>query len=67
MAVSPLLWEAGRANTRDLLESQDALLLAENSLTAALVDHTIAKLNFFRDIGVLQVRPDGMWEESKHD
>jgi len=63
VAVSPLLWEAGRANTRDLLESQDALLLAENSLTAALVDHTIAKLNFFRDIGVLQVRPDGMWEE----
>jgi len=67
VAVSPLLWEAGRANTRDLLESQDALLLAQNSLTAALVDHTIAKLNFFRDIGVLQVRPDGMWEESKHD
>jgi outer membrane protein TolC len=67
VAVSPLLWEAGRANTRDLLESQDALLLAENSLTAALVDHTIAKLNFFRDIGVLQVQPDGMWEENKHD
>lgn len=67
VAVSPLLWEAGRANTRDILESQDALLLAQNSLTAALVDHTIAKLNFFRDIGVLQVRPDGMWEENTHD
>ncbi len=67
VAVSPLLWEAGRANTRDLLEAQDALLLAENSLTAALVDHTIARLNFFRDIGVLQVRPDGMWEEKEHD
>lgn len=67
VAVSPLLWEAGRANTRDILESQDALLLAENSLTAALVDHTIAKLNFFRDIGLLQVRPDGMWEEKTHD
>ena len=61
--VSPLLWEAGRTTTRDLLESQDALLLAENSLTGALVDHTIAKLNFFRDIDVLQVRPDGMWQE----
>jgi len=48
------------------IESEMALL-AENSLTAALVDHTIAKLNFFRDIGVLQVRPDGMWEENKHD
>jgi len=28
-----------------------------------LVSHTVAKMNFFRDIGVLQVRPDGMWEQ----
>lgn len=52
-----------RAQTRDLLESQDALLEAENELTDALVGHTLAKLNFFRDIGVLQVRADGMWEQ----
>jgi outer membrane protein TolC len=56
-----LLLEAGRSTTRDLLESQDALLEAQNALTAALVDHAIAKLSFFRDIGILQVRPDGMW------
>lgn len=60
-----MLLEAGRATTRDLLESQDALLEAQNSLTAALVDHAIAKLNFYRDIGVLQVKPDGMWQEDK--
>jgi outer membrane protein TolC len=58
-----LLLDAGRADVRLLLDSQDALVNAQNSLTAALVNHTIAKLNFFRDIGVLQVRPDGMWEE----
>jgi len=63
--ASPLLWEAKRITARDFLESQDALLLAENKLTAALIDHTIAKLNFFQDIGLLQVRPDGMWEERK--
>ncbi len=55
--------KTGRARTRDLLESQDALLEAQNELTDALIGHTIAKLNFFRDIGVLQVRPDGMWEQ----
>jgi outer membrane protein TolC len=54
--------KTGRAQTRDLLDSQDALLDAQNELTDALVEHTIAKLNFFRDIGVLQVRPDGMWD-----
>lgn len=56
-----LLLQAGRLTTRDLLEAQDALLQAQNSVTAALVDHAIAKLSFFRDIGILQVRPDGMW------
>ncbi len=56
-----LLLQAGRLTTRDLLESQDALLLAQDNLTAALINHAIAKLSFFRDIGILQVRPDGMW------
>jgi outer membrane protein TolC len=56
-----LLLEAGRSTTRDLLEAQDALLQAQNNLTAALVSHAIAKLSFFRDVGILQVRPDGMW------
>ena len=55
------LLQAGRVTTRDLLDSQDALLTAQNNVTAALVDHAIAKLSFFRDIGILQVRPDGMW------
>jgi len=58
-----LLLDAGRARTRDLLESQDALLQAQNDVTGALVEHVVAKLSFFRDIGILQVRPDGMWEQ----
>jgi len=61
------LLQAGRVTTRDLLESQDALLGAQNSVTAALVDHAIAKLSFFRDVGVLQVMPDGMWEQDSAD
>lgn len=56
-----LLLEAGRAITRDWLEAQDALIEAQNNLTDALVAHAIAKLSFFRDVGVLQVKPDGMW------
>jgi outer membrane protein TolC len=59
------LLQAGRVNTRDLLEAQDAFLDAQNNVTAVLVDYAIEKLNFFRDIGVLQVRPDGMWEQSR--
>jgi hypothetical protein len=50
--------------TRDLLDSQDALLEAQNSVTTVLLDYAIAKLSFFRDVGILQVRPDGMWEHT---
>ena len=58
-----MLLQAGRATTRDWLESQDALLRAQNNLTGALISHAVAKVNFFRDIGVLQVMPDGMAEQ----
>ncbi|UCE99133.1 MAG: TolC family protein [Planctomycetota bacterium] len=58
-----LLLDAGRVTVRILLESEDALVEAQNNVTAALVDHAIAKLSFFRDVGILQVMPDGMWEQ----
>ena len=53
----------GRGIIRLLLETEDDLVLAQNALTGALVEHTIAKMSFFRDIGILQVKPDGMWEQ----
>jgi len=59
--TNKLLLDAGRVSVRILLESEDALLAAQNAVTAALVEHLNAKLSFFRDVGILQVRPDGMW------
>ncbi len=56
--------DTGSGTVRQLLESEDSLLEARISLADALVRHTIAKLNFFSDIGVLQVKPDGMWEQA---
>jgi outer membrane protein TolC len=58
-----LLLDAGRVTVRILLDSQDALVQAENAVTAALVDHLDAKLSFYRDVGILQVKPDGMWAQ----
>jgi len=51
-----------RTNTRDVLDAQEDFFDARNAATETLVDYTIAILNFYRDTGVLQVRPDGMWE-----
>ncbi len=61
--TNKLLLDAGRVSVRILLASEDALLAAQNAVTAALVDHLDANLSFYRDVGILQVRPDGMWEQ----
>lgn len=63
LETQKLMLEIGQSNVRLLLESEGALLEAQNDVTSALVAHAIAKLSFFRDIGILQVRPDGMWEQ----
>ncbi|MBI4878055.1 MAG: TolC family protein [Planctomycetes bacterium] len=55
--------EAGRAQTRDLLEAQEDLVAAQNDLTAALIAYRIAEYELQRDLGVLQVSEDGLWEE----
>ncbi|HIJ53390.1 MAG TPA: TolC family protein [Planctomycetes bacterium] len=60
--MNKVLLDAGRVTTRTLLLSQDALLIAQNNVTKALIDHLDAKLSFYRDVGIMQVGPDGMWE-----
>ncbi|MCP4258105.1 MAG: TolC family protein [Planctomycetes bacterium] len=57
-----LLLQYGRASSRRVLRAQNDLFEAQNAATQTLVDYTIATLNFYRDTGVLHVRPDGMWE-----
>jgi len=56
-----LLLELGTAQTRDRLEAEAALVRARNALTAALVDHALARLALERDLGVLRVDAKGMW------
>lgn len=58
-----LFLEAGRAQMRDFLEAQEALLSAQNALTAAAVSYRIAELELQRDLGLLQVDERGIWRE----
>jgi len=57
----------GSGVIRELQISEASLVDAQINVTDALINHTIAKLNFFRDLGLLQVRPDGMWEQVNYD
>lgn len=45
--------KAGKATIRDVLDAENSLVEARNALTAALVDHAIAKLELDRDVGTL--------------
>ncbi len=58
-----LLLQAGRAEMRDVLEAQSALLAAQNSLISALVSYRLNELGLQRDLGVLEVSADGKWTE----
>ena len=60
---SNLFLEAGKAEIRDLLEAQDALLSAQNSLTAAVIGYRVAELELQRDVGLLEVDAQGLWRE----
>jgi outer membrane protein TolC len=57
-----MLLQYSRANTRDVLRSQGDAYDARNAAADAVVDFAIATLEFYRDTGVLQVKPDGMWQ-----
>ena len=49
-------------SSRRVLSAQQDLYDARRAATDALIDYATATLDFYRDTGVLQVRPDGMWE-----
>jgi outer membrane protein TolC len=62
-----LFLQAGRAEIRDLLESQNALNSAQDALTNAVVNYRIGELRLQRDLGVLEVNNRGDWVEFDPD
>jgi len=59
--------QAGRAQIRDVLDAQEALVAAQNALTAATVNYWVAELELQRDMGVLRVDENGLWQEYVHE
>lgn len=58
------LMEYNRASSRRVLSALQDLYDANDAMTATLTDYAIATLEFYRDTGILEIRPDGMWEAS---
>ena len=58
-----LLAELGRARALDQVDAQNALNDSKNQRTQALVTHTIARLQFWNNMGILYIKDNGQWEE----
>jgi outer membrane protein TolC len=53
--------EAGRTTVRDLRESQDSLIQAQNNLSTIYASYLSTRLNLMIDIGVLDSLPEKFW------
>jgi outer membrane protein TolC len=62
VANEDLQLQAGRVLIRDLLEAQDALLSAQNGLTAAIIQYRTAELQLQRDLDMLEITEKGFKE-----
>jgi outer membrane protein TolC len=58
-----LLAQLGRAKAQDQVDAQNDLVNSKNQRTQALVSHTIARLQFWNNAGVLFIKENGQWQE----
>ena len=65
VASTELFLELGRVEIRDVLEARESLINAENARIGAIVRYRVAELEFQRDLGVLEVAQNGLWQEFK--
>jgi outer membrane protein TolC len=62
-----MLAVVGRARAQDQVDAQNDLISAKNQRTQALVTHTIARLQFWDNMGILYIKGNGRWEEVRND
>jgi outer membrane protein TolC len=61
-----ILAEWGRSNAKDQVDAQNALIDSKNQQIQALVTHTIARLQFWNNLGILYIKANGQWEKVQH-
>ena len=59
--------ELGLGDIQDTVDSQNDLTAARTDLISSIVNHNIAKLEFWRDLGLLYVDDSGQWEEGVNE
>lgn len=60
IASAQMNLDAGRADTRDVLEAQESLLTAQNAATASRIDYTLARMGLYLDMELLRLDETGI-------
>ena len=63
LEIEEALMEEGQGTARDIVESQDRMIVARDLVVSTLIDHVIARLQLWTDMGVLYIRKDGSWTD----
>jgi outer membrane protein TolC len=53
--------ELGQGDAQDLVDARIDLLNARNQRTSTVIDHALARMRLWRDMGILYVSYDGSW------
>jgi outer membrane protein TolC len=61
-----LLAELCRGRAQEQVDAETSLLQSRDTRTQALVGHTIARLQFWDNLGILYIKANGQWEEVEH-
>lgn len=61
LEIEEALMAEGQGTARDIVESQDRLITARDLVVSTKIDHVIARLQLWSDMGVLFIQKDGGW------
>jgi outer membrane protein TolC len=63
LEIEEALMAEGQGTARDIVESQDRLITARDLVISTLIDHNLARLQLWTDMGVLFIRKDARWAD----
>lgn len=63
LEIEEALMAEGQGTARDIVESQDRLIVARDLVISTMIDHNLARLQLWTDMGVLFIRKDMRWAD----
>jgi outer membrane protein TolC len=63
LSIEEALLEEGQGVARDLVDAQNRLIDARDIMVSAAINHALARLELWKDMGILYIEKDGSWQD----